>query len=501
MKLINKFSKTCFIFFVAAIFLFLVGCESTLNNQQLETPNVTITNGDEGFFVFVANDDNADLYTIRVYDEDKEQILNTFKPTKEEVLIGFKIIKSPGTYNVCVMASDKEKEYADSEYTSYIEVTIESKEPIKKTYKITYVLNGGVLPIGAKDEYSEGEKYVLPTPTKENAEFVGWYTNSSFTGNKITSTSSGDLVVYASFKEESVVTSYKINYVLNGGTNPSDAQNTYTEGETVILKNPTKTNAKFMGWYLNSNFSGEKVSVISNTTKGDVTLYAKWEEESISYTGYYEDASGLTGEALKKALRTIISTGLKTVTYDNLKNYLPYTDADPNDSSKIMLFYSQISVSNKWDPNNSWNREHVWPKSLGWYNESGAGSDIHHLRPENNRVNSTRGNMPFAEVTGGKNLTYSNKVVGVYGGGKFEPLDEVKGDVARIIMYMLVRYSETDSSYTYKKIITSLELLLEWHELDPVSEFEIVRNQRSYEKQGNYNPFIDHPEFALMIWG
>ena len=68
-------------------------------------------------------------------------------------------------------------------------------------------------------------------------------------------------------------------------------------------------------------------------------------------------------------------------------------------------------------------------------------------------------------------------------------------------MYMLIRYAQTDSSYPITNVISSMQLLLQWHNSDPVDEFEKVRNERSYEVQGNRNPFIDYPEFAEMIWG
>ena len=90
--------------------------------------------------------------------------------------------------------------------------------------------------------------------------------------------------------------------------------------------------------------------------------------------------------------------------------------------------------------------------------------------------------------------------------GIFEPTDRVKGDVARIIMYLLVRYKDvatpvTNIIYTPEGTVDACyELLLKWHEQDPVSNFEIRRNQKTYEIQGNRNPFIDMPNYAYLIW-
>ena len=70
------------------------------------------------------------------------------------------------------------------------------------------------------------------------------------------------------------------------------------------------------------------------------------------------------------------------VTYDDLRKYTIRTDRDPNNSENIILIYSKDSVNGSWDGGKTWNREHVWPQSKGWFTTSGAGSDIHHLRPE-----------------------------------------------------------------------------------------------------------------------
>ena len=210
----------------------------------------------------------------------------------------------------------------------------------------------------------------------------------------------------------------------------------------------------------------------------------------------------LTGTQLKKQLRTLITKTHTTIlSYGDLRQKNPITDVDPDNSNNLILFYMRTSVPSAWDGGSTWNREHVWPKSLSWFDTSGAGADIHHLRPTNPTANSTRNNFPYGEVS---NREYHAKKVGsvVYGylnGGYFEPLDEVKGDAARIILYLLVRYAESDS-YSVTRVFQSMDVLLKWHTNDPVDDFERTRNEKSYEIQGNRNPFIDYPEFANMIY-
>jgi hypothetical protein len=163
-------------------------------------------------------------------------------------------------------------------------------------------------------------------------------------------------------------------------------------------------------------------------------------------------------------------------------------------------------VPSVWDGGNTWNREHVWPKSLGWFDETGAGADIHHIRPTDNNANSSRGNKPYGEV---EHSDSNKKTTNISGFGAvhygyatkdyFEPLDQVKGDIARIIFYLMVRYEEADN-YTFSTIAQSKEMLLRWNEQDPVDDFERYRNEQGYLIQGNRNPFIDHPEFIIMIY-
>ena len=236
----------------------------------------------------------------------------------------------------------------------------------------------------------------------------------------------------------------------------------------------------------------------NNTIVGDVFL---------SNNPYYQNANGLNDEELKLALRVIISVVIKVETYGDLRYDIPFTDTDPNNSSNIILLYTGKSVSSAWDGGSTWNREHVWPKSLGWFSEEGAGADIHHIRPTNNSANSSRGNKPYGEVehsdSNKKTVTMSGYGSVHYGYATkeyFEPLDNVKGDIARIIFYLMVRYQEADN-YSFTTVAQSKEMLLRWNEQDPVDEFEKKRNEESYKIQGNRNPFIDHPECAVLIWG
>lgn len=224
---------------------------------------------------------------------------------------------------------------------------------------------------------------------------------------------------------------------------------------------------------------------------------------------YYEGAEGKTGEALKSALNSIISDQTK-LSYSAVWDALKDTDEDPSNSGNVILLYSGVSRSKSANGGNTgdWNREHVWAKSHGDFGTStGPGTDIHHLRPSDVQVNSIRGNKDFdnggsAVANGEGSLTDSDS---------FEPRDAVKGDVARMIFYMAVRYEGTDGwpdlepnnsvSNGSAPYIGKLSVLKEWNEQDPPDAFEQHRNDVIYESyQHNRNPFIDHPEWVESIW-
>lgn len=195
---------------------------------------------------------------------------------------------------------------------------------------------------------------------------------------------------------------------------------------------------------------------------------------------YYMSANGLYGEELKQELRNIISKVTKVETYDDLRTDLQITDKGHDGT--IICFYCHKEMVNKWDGGVTWNREHVWPQSLGWFSTTMAGADIHHLRPCHQSENSSRGNTPYGES------------------GKFyKPNDDVKGDIARILFYLYVRYPESDR-YANDTVCESFDMLLRWNKLDPVDELEIQRNEAGYKIQGNRNPFIDNPDYADFIW-
>jgi endonuclease I/chitodextrinase len=254
---------------------------------------------------------------------------------------------------------------------------------------------------------------------------------------------------------------------------------------------------------------------------------------SFSQESYYNDVDKtLTGLALKNALATKITT-----THTNKLSYTPgvweasrVTDENPSNTSEVILLYGWVSTGitartinkNFQDGSSSnsllWNREHVYSKSLAnprfETDQPGPGTDAHNLRPANSQRNSTRSNFKFGSGSGNSgfsSVTYS----GPSGPNTaaWYPGDEWKGDVARMMMYMYLRYGEQclptgvgvgDNQFTPDDMI---DLFLQWNVEDPVSDLEKVRNTfhedttNNTYAQGNRNPFIDNPYLATRIWG
>lgn len=234
--------------------------------------------------------------------------------------------------------------------------------------------------------------------------------------------------------------------------------------------------------------------------------------------GYYNSANGLTGNQLKAELNNIID-GHTEYSYGQLWDILKITDRDPSNSNNVIGIYSRFSMNAaaEYDGGAGWNREHVWAKSRGDFGTSnGPGTDLHHVRAEDVTTNSARSNKAFDDGgstyvdTGGN---YSGSTPASTDSDSWYPGNGVRGDVARMIFYMAVRYEgengEPDLELTEAVLPNTdkqpihgvLSVLLDWHAQDPVSTEEMNRNDAIFSYQGNRNPFIDHPEYVAEIWG
>lgn len=287
----------------------------------------------------------------------------------------------------------------------------------------------------------------------------------------------------------------------------------------------------------NPSTTGDKTGNIVHTSNGATTKNVAVAGKGIANqipAGYYSTATG-TENVLLTELHKIIR-GHNRVSYASIWTHFEATDTKFN--GKVWDNYSDIQCS---EPPYEYtfgvhqdtglpatveglyyNREHSWPAS--WWGGSTTDTmytDLYQLYPSDKWVNARRDNWPYGKVNspswtsqnGGK---LGNNAYGTgYTGTAFEPIDEYKGDFARTYFYMVARYNTKVASWasnpnaenvldgtSYPAFETwALDMLLEWHNNDPVSQKEIERNNAIYGIQGNRNPFIDNPSFANMIWG
>lgn len=223
---------------------------------------------------------------------------------------------------------------------------------------------------------------------------------------------------------------------------------------------------------------------------------------------YYAAAVGKKGDELKQAIAAIITSGYTGITYGDVRYRLAETDQDPLNPAQVWCFYLENTATATWDGGIAWNREHVWAQSKGLgesaaNNKVNTASDLHNLKPEIPSINSSKGNRDFCEQTGNSSYT------GTVGSGGYAPAKSGRGDVARILLYMELRWNATNSLQLDHTVSASsgqprqgkLSDLLKWHNDDPVDPYEIHRNNVVYKYQKNRNPFIDHPELVEYIWG
>ena len=263
----------------------------------------------------------------------------------------------------------------------------------------------------------------------------------------------------------------------------------------ILLTSYLPTIAASTPTYSTSSNSGERDEVCVTLDGTGAGSY---------YTGSYSYANltAQTSSQLFTSLRTLMRSTHKYVSsYNDCHNYADQTDCENNNGKVSLIYTGYDATMSQW---NGWNREHIWPKSLGGDSTTGGGADLHHIRPSDAVVNSTRGNKKYGEVSGGSSVYGNNPANGCLGGytagNYFEPLDNVKGDVARICLYVYVRWGSDWGATSITSVFQSVDVLLEWCALDPVDTWEMGRNEVVEDIQGNRNVFIDYPELAWLIF-
>ncbi len=315
----------------------------------------------------------------------------------------------------------------------------------------------------------------------------------------------------------------RLESVASGDTDPSDSFDPATEFRGLEkddfsgLGEHTYTPTDGGGDGDTGGEDGDLAGVCTNCPALDKVADASTFDPAIYYSAVQSEIdAGSDVSILRQRISETLASGHRQLTYSQVWTALTETDEDPANSDNVILFYSNRSLakasngsgSASSNPDN-WNREHSWPKSHGFSGTSNeAYTDIQHLRATDISVNGSRASLDFDYSDAPLAEAPENRV----DGDSFEPRDAIKGDVARMMMYMDVRYEGSSADITPDLMLVNrltsgdeaalgkLCVLLEWHNNDPVDNAELTRQNTIYEYQGNRNPFVDHPDWAALLY-
>lgn len=337
------------------------------------------------------------------------------------------------------------------------------------------------------------------------------YVQNETYGNFELTDETGSILIYGLSKSSSSIKYENGTYKFN---NRRDFAQLDLHGGDIVTIEGIFDYFSYDSGYKVLEFMGYPTDAIK-TFRYDV-IPLSYEDEDPYLGNYYDSIKSSSGKDLAKELHNLMmSTHDNYISYSSLKGHFYNTDTKGH--STPYCFYSNNPISNL-------NREHVWPKSLSndVFYESYGGADLHHLRATEANVNSLRSNTRFAPMFDKDNLNiipYSGGGYNYYGAkssfGCFEPADDIKGDIARIIAYVYIHYTSTFGGTLKDGITGELylndvlgvgeyevnDLLCNWNAIDPVDEYEIQRNEYAFKIQGNRNPFIDKPSYIDYVFG
>ena len=238
-------------------------------------------------------------------------------------------------------------------------------------------------------------------------------------------------------------------------------------------------------WLYNQGTRGTIASTLSSYAEA---FYKDTSYEYLSSLSGSSDLGTVSGSSLYKELQDLMeSSQTKVTSYNDTRDMFAYTDCQ-NGGGKISSFYSGKEIGPAWDSGKTWNREHTWPNSKG--DASGQGeNDIMMLRPTATSENGSRGNTAYGESAGYYNPNSES-------GGKYN----LHGDVARILLYVYVRWGNTVAMWGSSGVIESKDVLLKWMAEDPVDTWELGRNDSVQSITGTRNVFVDYPELAFLLF-
>lgn len=480
--------------------IFLIGSVTVIPFPQYLIPENTIQNGADAVAIYRNDAVNFPEGTIAYADSSLEDVLiyGTSDPDAVSLLDIFKVF-NPTIKQINEGSTNNTNSIQRQADGTYIAGAPNPRKPNDGSG----IILTGLRTSFDKTIYTEGETFDLifttESPVNQNLTFSftlknGGFNNADFIGNT--------------------------NVTILQGSNTATSKITFVddssdEGDEELLFSLDTLPAEYL--VLNNNV---KIRIVDNDFKvadfGTPIHSTYGKIKGTQSPTYYQSLNGKIGTSLKPALQAIIADPavIRAQTYNDVINILMEADQNPENSNQVWLVYSEkgrakLDLQTSSNNVNVWNREHTWPRSRGGFDSieadetydgknifwvtgpdslRHANSDAHAIRPEDGPENSIRGNQFYGQYSG---------PAGTLGG--------FKGDVARSIFYLAVRYNglEVVSGYPDGMIgkFGDLDTLLTWHRNDPPDDFEMNRNNVVQTWQFNRNPFIDMPEMIEYIWG
>jgi hypothetical protein len=299
----------------------------------------------------------------------------------------------------------------------------------------------------------------------------------------------------ANWNASDTATSYRLD------VSTSNTFSTFVAGYNDLTVNATSQSVTGLSeestyYYRVRAVNTNGTSVNSNTISVTTATYDP-------YDGYYTPVTGLSGNALKTGLQDLIDTNTN-MNYIDARTLL-FQTLDKVDGYVRCVYTGQdYAIDNEYNGSDNPDTEHAYAQS--WFDgsiESIKKADVHNLFITTKIINASRANLPFDVVTNttsnyaSYNGYVSKRGTNANGQTVFEPADQIKGNIARALLYFHVRYGQTLSQGG----VDMLDRLISWHEADPVDDDELEDNTLIFDFQSNRNPFIDHPEYVSSIWG
>ena len=484
--------------------LLLIGSNSVVPTPQYLIPVSVIQNGADAVALYKADDLDFPDNTLAYVDDSLIDVLvyGTNDPLATGLLEIFRAF-NPNIEQINEGADNNKnsiQRFSDVDGTlSYLATT---PTPRQLNDGSGIVLNGILIKI-AKTQYNEGDNFDITFITEqavtETLTFTLSLNNYGFNAADFTGNTS--LVILQG--ENSVTTNISI---INDADDEGDEVMKVTISDLpptfLVLNNHLKIRV------IDDDFTMAPFGTPINPTYGMVS--------NTQPEGYYSSLDGLFGVELRTALQNIIAEEgvVRAQTYAEMVEVLKEADQNPEHSNEVWLVYSEVGRSkleyqNSSDSFEKWNREHTYPrrragyysikldevfdgKDVFWNTNADSlrhgNSDAHALRAADSRENTSRGKKHFGHYNGPAGTK-----------GSF------KGDVARGVLYMAVRYNALEVVHGFPDntvgALGDLATLLKWHRNDPPDDFEMNRNNIIYTWQMNRNPFIDQPELIEYIWG